>query len=271
LLEYYENTVHAVMQLRWKTPGSNAFVTIPGGSSPVAAAGLYECPTAAFSYLISHSPTGLTCASEAVTVTAVNASNTIINPPAGTIVTLTTNPATGLWSGGNTFTFNGAQSSFTKNLRQTTPGTLEVIASSSPTSVGSSLITFADVGLKIADNFSQWPPAAVANQIAGISGSARLKVLRTDTNTGACVAQVGVGSRPVNLGFSCINPASCIAGQTFRANGTAVAANNATATVVYSPVNLTFDNAGEAPISINYSDVGQVRLHGQLLLNGGSN
>ncbi|HTF98458.1 MAG TPA: DUF6701 domain-containing protein [Cellvibrio sp.] len=269
-LEFYENGGYAVAQLLWQTPSNSSYTAIPRGSSPVSAAGLYECVTTPAAYSVSTNANGLTCAAEAVTVTALNASLAAFNPPAGTVVTLTTNSANAAWVGGNTYTFTGSESTFVKYLQQITPATVQITATSA-TATGSSSITFADVGLKIADNFSQAAPVPVTNQIAGIAGTARLKVIRKDNNTGACVAQVGVGTRPVSLGFTCNNPTTCVAGQKFFVNGAEITANNNGATVSYSNVNLTFDNNGEAPLAINYSDVGRVTLHGQLTLTASGN
>jgi len=275
-LEFYENGGYAVAQLHWQTPGSGSYVAIPIGinASPVSAPGLYECVTVPASYDVTNNATGLTCAAEQVIITARNAAGVVYNPPAGTLVTLSTTPNTGVWVGGNTFTFTGGESSFIKYLQQTTPATL-VINTNLPTSPTSPSITFADVGLKIAGNFLQTPPASpppVVNQIAGVPGTARLKVIRKDNNTGACVAQVGAGIRSVSLAYSCVNPDTCVAGQTFTVNGSGITANNKNAaTLAYTAVNLTFDINGEAPLPINYSDVGQVNLSAQLLLTGTGN
>src|SRR5690606_19535658 len=43
-------------------------------------------------------------------------------------------------------------------------------------------------------------------------------------------------------------------------------ANNNGAAISYSNVNLTFNSNGEAPLTINYSDVGLVTLHGRLTI-----
>lgn len=259
-LEYYENGGSAVAQLLWQTPGNGSYVAIPRGSSPVSAAGLYECVTTPASYLITHNATGITCAAEAVTVSARNASGAVYNPPAGTVVTLSTAPATGAWVGGNTFTFTGNESGFTRFLRQTSPGALTIRAESA-TASNTSPITFVDTVFRIALN------SALANipaQLAGINGNAIAKVISTNPKTGVCEARVASRTLPVGLGFSCNNPTSCIAGQSFTVNGSSITANNNAAPVAYNDVNLAFDANGEAPITINYSDVGQLTLHGRL-------
>lgn len=264
-LEYYENSAYAVAQLRWQTPGSGSYVDIPRGmgTSPVSAAGLYECVTTPASYLISHNATGITCAAEAVTVTARNSANVVYNPPAGTVATLSTTPATGVWVGGNTFTFTGNESSFTKYLRQTTPGVLTIKAESA-TASSTSTITFVDTVLRIAQNSAL---ANIPTQVAGVNGSAIAKVISTNPKTGVCEAIVASRTLQAGLGSACNNPTACLGGQTFTVNGVQIAANNNAAAVTYNNVNLTFNANGEAPMTINYSDVGQVTLHGRLKID----
>ncbi|WP_331350863.1 DUF6701 domain-containing protein [Cellvibrio sp. UBA7671] len=268
-LEYYENGGFAVAQLRWQTPGSGSYVDIPRGtgSSSISAAGLYECVTTPASYLINHNATGITCAAEAVTVSARNSLGVVYNPPAGTLVTLSTTPATGVWVGGNTFTFTGNESSFTKYLRQTTPGTLTIKAESA-TASNTSTITFVDTVLRIALNSAL---ADIPTQVASVNGSAIAKVISTNPKTGVCEAIVASRTLQTGLGFTCNNPTSCVGSQTFNVNGAQIAANNNAVAVTYNNVNLTFNANGEAPMTINYSDVGQVTLHGRLKIDASGN
>jgi MSHA biogenesis protein MshQ len=269
-LEYYENGGFAVAQLRWQTPGSGSYVDIPRGtgSSPISAAGLYECVSTPGSYLITHNATGITCAAEAVTVSARNTANVVYNPPAGTVVTLSTDPATGVWVGGNTFTFTGNESSFTKYLRQTTPGLLTINASSPTAPNNSSDITFVNTALRIALNSAL---ADIPTQVAGVNGNAIAKVISTNPKTGVCEAIVASRTLQTGLGFTCNNPTTCANGQTFAVNGVLIAANINAASVTYNNVNLTFNASGEAPMTINYFDVGQVTLHGRLKIDESGN
>ncbi|MBZ9613831.1 DUF6701 domain-containing protein [Rheinheimera maricola] len=107
--------------------------------------------------------------------------------------------------------------------------------------------------------------SAVPNSVAAENVSAVLRAVRTNSVTGACEARVS-GTQSVQLGFSCDNPGSCIAGQQLRINGTAIAANNAGTSSSRTSVNLLFDNAGSAPLNLNYTDVGQLMLHASLTL-----
>lgn len=268
-LEYYENGGFAVAQLRWQTPGSGSYVDIPRGtgSSPISAAGLYECVSTPASYSFTHNATGITCAAEPVTVEARNTLGVAYNPPAGTLVTLSTTPATGVWVGGNTFTFTGNESSFTKYLRQTAPGVLTIKAESA-TASNTSTITFVDTVLRIALNSAL---ADIPTQVASVNGSAIAKVISTNPKTGVCEAIVASRTLQTGLGFTCNNPTSCVGGQTFTVNGIQIAANNNAAAVTYNNVNLIFNANGEAPMAINYSDVGQVTLHGRLRIDESGN
>lgn len=262
-MEFYENGGYAVAQLLWQTPSGGSFVAIPRGSANASSAGLYECAATPAGFLISHNQQGLTCAAEAVTVTALNASGGAFIPAAGTVIALTAESPNAVWVGGATYTFSGTESSFVKYLQQPTPATVNIYVSSGATEAKSS-ITFADVGLKIADRFTPLTP--VKTQTAGVAGEAVLKVVRKDNNTGACVAQVGSGTRTVSLGYTCNNPATCIAGQVFSVNGSPISASNNGTPAAYTNVNLNFNSSGEAPLSILYTDVGLVTLNAQLSL-----
>jgi MSHA biogenesis protein MshQ len=219
-------------------------------------------------YGISHSGTGITCAVEPITITAYNSSGVAVAPPAGTVVTVSTSPATGTWSTGNTFTFGGTQTSFLKYLQQTTVSTLNINVSDGGNSESSSLdanIIFSDAALKFYGSSSF---NAIPNQVAGtIDNAPILKAIKTSTTTGACVARV-TGTHAVDLGYVCRNPSACITGQTFTVNGSSIQPNsNANLSMPsYTSVNLTFDATGTASIPIRYSDVGQLQLVGKLAL-----
>lgn len=254
-VEFFEGGGDAVMQLRWRKPADSVYSTVN------------SCPSALTGYTISSSGTGITCAGEQITFIAVDGAGVAIAPPSGTNVTLSTSPATGVWVGGATYSFNGSSSSFTKYLQQTTPASLTMTITDGVNS-NSGLINFVDSALKFYGSSSL---NAVQNQVAGISSgspaatnSPILKAIRTDTNTGTCVAQV-TGTKSVNLAYECVNPSTCI-GQVMSINGSAIKANAKNASITYLSQNLTFDNTGTANIPINYNDVGRVTLYGQLSL-----
>ncbi len=271
-MELYENGGYSVAQLLWQTPDSSTYVAIPKGasSSPVSVAGLYECVTSPASYLLAHNATGITCAAEPVTITALNTSGVAYSPPAGTVVTLSTNPSTGNWIGGsNPYTFTGSEQSFTRYLQQTTPSTLTIRAESA-TAANTSSITFVDTVLRIQNSSSVIP---IPTQVAGTNGAAIAKVISTNPKTGVCEAVVASRTLQAGLGFTCNNPATCINDgvQAFLVNGSSITANNNSAAVSYTNVNLAFNANGEAPLTINYSDVGQVTLHGRVKIDAQGN
>ncbi|PKM17121.1 MAG: hypothetical protein CVV11_21350 [Gammaproteobacteria bacterium HGW-Gammaproteobacteria-15] len=123
-------------------------------------------------------------------------------------------------------------------------------------------INFANAGLLFAQADGVTP---LSHQIAGVAFNGVLRAIRTNTTTGACEARTS-GSQTVRLGFSCENPSSCIAGQQFSINNTQIAANGAASSTNRSNVNLTFNASGSAPLTMRYTDVGQLALHASLAL-----
>ncbi len=227
------------------------------------------CPSVS-QYRISHSGVGITCAAEPITIGAYDNTGTLIAPTAGTILTLSTVPATGTWAGGNTYTFTGVETSIIRYLRQITAATLNINVTDGTNTENASFdpnITFVDSALKFySDSTGSVASATLLNQVAGIAdASPVLKAIRTDTATGACVAQT-TGVKSVNLAYECRNPTTCVAGQVLSLNGTGIQANANGAAISYSAQNLTFDATGTATIPFNYTDVGQVKLYAQLAL-----
>lgn len=218
-------------------------------------------------YRISHSGTGVTCAASAITIRAYNSLGNLVNPPNGTVINLTTLPATGSWSGGGSYTFNGSTDTAVKYLRQTTSSTLNINVfdgAKSESAAYDPAITFVNSGLQFSRDASF---NSIDSQVAGVTNNnVTLRAIRTDDTTGACVAQT-TGSRSVNLAYECRNPVSCIASQTLQLNGVAIMRNNNNASINYQAVTLNFNASGVASIPFNYSDVGLIRLHAQLNLN----
>jgi len=264
-LEYFENFGQSEIRLRWDPPGgNNNFTAIPAGPLPTTGAGLYHCPgNTVVSYSLSHSATGITCEAEPVVITALDGNGDPVAPEAGTEIVLGTAPAADPgWEGGNSFVFSGSETSVTKFLRQTSPASLDLSVTDGNASGSSGPIVFDDVGLRFYASRGNEP---LFNQIAAVSDPEPvLRTVRTDDETGACLARVANETRPVGLGFECLDPSSCIAGQTLSLNGTAVSPNNAGDPPSYTSVNLAFGSNGYADIPLNYSDVGQVRLLGRI-------
>lgn len=266
-LEFYENGGFAVAQLLWQTPGSSSYTVIPTGvnATPVSSAGLYQCNTVA-GYAISHSGSGITCAGETITFTAVDASGNPVIPINGTTLTLTPTSATTQWVGGNTAVFNGTETWVTKILRQSTPATVNINVDDN-NGLHETLdpnIVFTDAVLKFSD---------IPNQVAGvIDTSPTLKAIKTDPTTGVCVAQLN-GTKTVRLAFSCLNPTTCANGQQLTLNNLDAKANNTNVVspITYNTTTLSFNASGIASIPLRYSDVGQVQLHAQVDLPATTN
>ncbi len=221
-------------------------------------------------YGISHGGTGVTCEAEAIVITAYDSLNNPIAPPANTTVTLTTSTNTGVWLSGNSYTFTGAETNFTTFLQHITPVTLNINVTDGSIvedpSLDSSLV-FNDTGIKFYDALGGLLP----NQVAAITyNNAVLKVIKTDDETGACVARVQ-GITSVGLAYECRNPGACINTENFSINGADISQNDSGASIVYTSVPLSFNNSGEAFIDLAYSDVGQVRLHGSLAMPASAN
>jgi|GEM_PF-653166 len=112
----------------------------------------------------------------------------------------------------------------------------------------------------------------VTNQIAGKLSSESdgdmpyLRALRTNATTGACVARF-TAPQTIKMAYKCVNPSTCITGETLRVNNTLIQSNaNLANPILYSDVNVSFDANGSAPLPMNYSDVGQVQLFANLAL-----
>lgn len=129
--------------------------------------------------------------------------------------------------------------------------------------------TFNTAGL-IFPNSATGTADNIATQTAGVTsttGTAFVRALQTNTTTGACMARF-TSPQTVKMAYKCVNPTTCINGQTLTLFGTGVPANAnsvATNSLVYGDVNLNFDTNGSAAIPINYSDVGQVQLFAQII------
>jgi len=236
-------------------------------------------PEAAFNHLrIEHSGSGVTCLREPVTIKAC-ADATCSTLFAGS-ATLTQTP-TGWYAaatGGtetNTLTIP-AGTAVTRYLQRATTGTLTLGATSivpAPTAtpavrcfVGateSCNLTFADAGF-IFSATAGGAEAIIPGQVAGVSsGTYQLRAVRTSTTTRACESALS-GPNTVDFAYECNNPAACAASNLMTINGgasTAIARNNNGSVSSYTPVSLTFDANGNAPLTFNYSDVGLVRLH----------
>ncbi len=243
---------------------------------------------------LSHAGTGVTCEATPVQVSAQLADHSTYTAYQGT-VTLSTSTSQGDWSlvtGSGTLangTANDGIASYTfvsgdsgivaLGLSHTRAGTVNVnvtdgVASErggTATAAEDADIQFADAGFAFLANGT---PAAIGMQIAGKGSNTapnaqtlELQAIRTDSNTGTCVAALA-GTRLVDLAFECVAPATCAGGSmTMSGASTANIAGNSGTVTAYTPVSLLFDAVtGRAPLSFVYSDAGSVRLHARHVL-----
>jgi len=254
-------------------------------------------------YAVTTPGTAVNCQPAAVTVAAHDAAHGAMVTT--DTITLGTSSGHGDWSltsGGGTFTAGAANSgaaSYTYSaadggvavfaLRDTVPETVTIRVSDGLASAtsGAALaaedapLTFAPSGFRITNGSNV--ATTIGTRIAGLSSAAgagaqslALQAIRTDTSTGACTTVFASGTTAnVSLAYQCNNPTTCVGGQTFSvtSNGTttSIASNPASGVASYTAVPLRFSTAnGEAPFSLNYSDVGQVTLYARYNIPLGS-
>ena len=254
-------------------------------------------------YAVSSAGTAVNCQPAAVTVTAHNAAHSTVATT--DTITLSTSTGHGDWaltkgtgtfaagasnSGSASYTFASADNgSVVLALRDTVPETVtvNVVDGASTARSGTALasedsaITFAPSGFQITNGSNV--ATAIGTRVAGLSSAAgsgaqslALQAIRTDTKTGACTTAFASGATVnVSLAYQCNNPTTCVGGQTFSVtnNGatTSVAANPASGVATYTTVPLKFSTANaEAPISLTYSDAGQVTLYARYNIPLGS-
>ena len=217
----------------------------------------------------SYASQGLTCESSAVTIKAC--ANQACSSLYTGNVTLTLSATNGAsWVGGDSVTLTNGQA--VKYLSKTSSGetklsvaSANVLSSNSEVCFENSVqdnactFSFADTGLKF---------STIPNQIAGLNSPSKvqLQVVKTDTNTGACVARV-TPNASVKFAYQCVDPVSCIAGQTFTVDGSAIASNPESGVSQYTAVPRSFDSVNaRTEFTIKYTDVGKIRVHAMLEL-----
>ncbi|ENM5762139.1 MSHA biogenesis protein MshQ [Vibrio mimicus] len=220
---------------------------------------------------------GLTCSASDVTIQACaneSCSQLYTNPVTATLSPDSAPSATGGWVGGSHVTFTNGRA--TTQLRRNTAGnvTVNVIGStpaskpyqvnlcsytSSPGnySTANCTVNFADSGF-IVD-----VPHAYANQT--VTGS--IKAVRKDNASQQCLPSFQNVQKPVSFWSDYLTPNSSDAGfsaYTVSVNGTGIgqAANVAT------PLNLSFNQSGEANFTVAYRDAGNLALNARFTGSG---
>jgi len=214
----------------------------------------------AFSHVrIEHSGQGLTCEPATVTVKAcADAGCTTLYPGS---VTTTLSP-TG-WVGGDTINFTG---SVAVSLRRTTPGTVTLDAGTTSPAPASATLCFNGLSQTCDLEFSDtgFLFSAIPTQLAGTTSATHtLRAVRKSDSSDACVGLFN-GNVNIDLASQCVNPTTCQGGQqvTVNNNGaTAIAANPGSGVTTWTAKSMTFGANSTASFTMNYPDVGAIRLH----------
>lgn len=238
---------------------------------------------------------GVACVGADITITAHDAAHSAVIPGAVSIY-LTSNTGRGNWSriltgtgtlangtvndGAATYTFPNNEESVQLHFDYTGPVSDPEVVNINVTDNAN--VEFEDpnysvskVGLRVFNSGTGDAVTPIPLQIAGkpsnVNPNASLLFVQvvnsSDTNPGVCEPLFSVGET-LDLGFSavCEDSGTCVtATETFGVNGTDVALIDSGDTVNYTEVAVTLTDIGggvpAAPIIINYSDVGKMRLH----------
>lgn len=238
-------------------------------------------------YDIDHALTYATCEAATVTVTAHDASHGTVDVT-GRTIDVSTSTTFGNWSlapsatgslsgvgpGVASYTFGSGEQQVALYLSHT------VAANDIDIDVNDSGITdldgdviedpninFVEAALRFyADGVADVIGNQIANKDSDVAPDAQnltLRAVRTNTDTGACEAALQ-GDQTVRMAYRCVNPSSCIGGESLELAATTLAANPSSGALTYSDVNLTFNASGEASLNaLNYSDAGTIRLYAQ--------
>ncbi len=237
--------------------------------------GTHTCPTSNIHHLeIQSSGSGLTCAASPITIRACT------NAPCSTLYTggiSGTLTATGTpvvisdtSSGGfpgSGFAIGLGSSSTVKYIQVASAGSVvlgiagvnQAVPNATTCNFGSPACTFtANTAGFIYANASTGTSYTIPAQVSGTATAANAIYLRAvqalTTNPAVCTpAIISQSNVPVTLGYTCVDPATCQAGNLMTINSTAVPAGGGS-------VNLNFDANGSAPITIRYDDVGRITV-----------
>jgi MSHA biogenesis protein MshQ len=223
--------------------------------------------TSSFSHIrIEHTGTGLTCEPATVTVKACAdvACTTLYPGPVTTILSPTG------WVGGNTINFTSSTTAF---FRRTTPGTITMGAGTTSPAPSSATLCFNGLTQTCDLNFQDtgFIFSAIPTQTAATtSANQTIRAVRKSDSSDACVG-LFTGNVNIDLASQCVNPATCQAGQqvTINNNGaTAIAANPGAGVSTWTTKSLTFGANSTATFTLNYPDVGAIRLNARHNING---
>lgn len=269
----------------------NGAVTAKGGFSgfvPMVsynAAGLTRlqggtlCDTAVASAQIDHfefyySGQALSCKPETIIVRACQ--NASCSQLVSDNVTATLSPASSgnlSWTGGNTISFSGGQTSV--SLRYTVAGNITIgISDASPVPSGQTLCRAGSGALSAAACTMSFADSGLIFDIAdGIANLAQtnivLSAVRKDDNSQQCVPEFTNVSRDIAFWSDYITPDASgrVASFAVTVNDQAVAGQQATALAQ----TLNFNSQGQASITVNYADAGLMQLNASYTGSGATN
>lgn len=247
---------------------------------------------------VTHNGTAVMCDTPTVTIEAHDINHGLV-ALSGASLTLSTSTAHGNWSnviGGsvNSITNNGNgsgsyvfsnESAITFGLRNpvavaeslvigATSGTVTTTSGAAATCVASDYtfgstcntpLSFSLAGFIFSSTLNGAEEELPSIISANTSATHYLRAVKAGSSTQACVAAI-TGASSVNMAYECNNPTSCSGSDLMSVNGgtsTVIQRNDNGAALSYTPVAMTFDANGNAPMTMAFSDVGQVKLHAQ--------
>ncbi|KXS32286.1 MAG: hypothetical protein AWT59_1600 [Candidatus Gallionella acididurans] len=225
--------------------------------------------------VIQSSGSGLTCAASTLTIVACQ--DVVCTPYTGGVTGTLSASGPVNWdssTGGTTgsgFVIAAGTNVVTKNVQVPTPGSVVFgISSAAPTPLNPTLCNFGNnapannncvftassAGFIFSNTSSPGSVYTIPPQVSGIAASGLYlrAVQASTTNAAVCTPAIANSTAVVNMGYSCNNPATCQPGSLATINTTAIAPAG-------TPVSLSFDANGSAPIAARYDDVGQITLN----------
>lgn len=216
---------------------------------------------------IEHDGQGLTCAAENITLKACGNNNCTSLYPGTVTASITANG-----SNVGSVSFSGGSGSFLLNQSQAANLTLGGFLSP-PASSGTRCFMGGSESCSMAFTDTGWLFDTIPSQVSGqnFSSNIGLQAVRKDNNTGACQAEL-FGTQSVQLKLTCTDPGSCSPepAMRFQFSDTDNTVRELTKNN-YSAYNLNFDGSGRAELRLpNYTDVGQIRIEAQKLMDTGA-
>lgn len=208
-----------------------------------------------------HSGNALTCNPETLTIRAcanASCSTRVMDPVTATLLPVTS--ASGGWVGGNQVSFSGGTANY--QLRQNTAGAVTVgVSHSTPTAnaptlcrAGGGALSTTACTLNFADSGFLFD---VLDTYANRPQQVQLKAVKKDSASQKCVPGFAGVSKPVSFWSDYVSPNGNGFGSKVTVNGNAIATTQGAATAS----NLSFDAQGEATLTVNYPDAGQMQLN----------